>query len=608
MDPKIKQALKSVEKPGRYCGGEYNSVVKTTDGVDIRFAFAFPDAYEVGMSHIGMKILYNIINARKDSYCERVFAPYGDMEQRMREDGIELFSLETATGLKAFDIIGFTLQYELCYTNVLNMLDLSGVPLRTAERREGPFVIAGGPCCCNPEPLWEFIDIFVLGDGEEIINDILDEYIKWKRSDEPREGFLKRVSKLKGAYVPSLVFPQMEGSVITGFKDGGGKDVKIEKTFVKDLDAALYPESFIVPYVDIVHDRISLEIMRGCTRGCRFCQAGYIYRPLRERNVQTLKDCAIRLVDSTGYDEVSLASLSSGDYSGLRELITELRDELEEKRVSLALPSLRIDSYGRDHIKETTTVRKSSLTFAPEAGTQRLRDVINKNVEENDLLESVGQAFEAGWNSVKLYFMIGLPTETMEDLDGIVALVEAVAARYYAIPKDKRAKGLRISVSTSSFVPKPHTPFQWEGQNTMNTLIGKQRYLKECFRQRYVDYSWHDVKSSMLEAVFAKGGRELSQIIFRAFEKGCKFDGWKEYFDFDKWLEAFAEFGMDAQEIAAGETPENRLLPYAHISYGIDTDFLRSERARSREGKTIEDCRKGCRACGLQNSGCSLCV
>lgn len=579
---KLERALKYVAKPARYCGGEWNMAVKQPDEVELRFAFAFPDTYEIGMSHLGLKILYHILNSRQDTYCERLFAPWTDMEEIMRREDIPLFSLETKSSAADFDIIGFTLQYEMCYTNILNMLDLSGIPIESRDRgEEHPFVIAGGPCACNPFPLSPFIDFFVLGDGEEIINEIADLYINWKRSGQKRQEFIEAAAKLDGVFVPS-------------------KGTPAKKRIIKELDTAAFPKDIIVPFMGTVHDRVTLEIMRGCTRGCRFCQAGYIYRPVRERGKDTLIDTARCSIDTTGYDEISLSSLSSGDYSELAPLIKSLISDMKQRRVSVSLPSLRIDSFAKEYIEDMPSVRKSGLTFAPEAGTQRLRDVINKNVTEEDMLSAARSALEAGWNTVKLYFMIGLPTETEDDIRGIAELAEKVAREYYSIPRQMRAKGLKITVSTSSFVPKPHTPFQWVGQASIDELYQKQRMLKSLLDKRYFSYNWHDPKLSMLEAVFARGGEETSAVLAEAFRAGCRFDSWNETFDFDKWRMAFEKCGLDMEKMAQKQFEPDEPMPWDIISYGVTKEFLLEEYQKALREDVTDDCRLGCHACGLQ--------
>jgi len=600
----------SVEKPARYTGGEWNSVKKDHENVDIKFAFCFPDVYEVGMSHLGMKILYHLLNQRDDTVCERVFAPWVDMEAKMRENGIPLFSLESREPVANFDFIGFTLQYEMSYTNILNMLDLAGVPLLSRDRKEGmPFVCAGGPCAYNPEPLARFIDFFMLGEGEEIINEVMDCYKEWKRDGASREEFLKRIAKIEGIYVPAFyeVSYNEDGTVKAVEPVDPAYPQKIRKRIICDLNKVFYPDKMIVPYTAIVHDRIMLELFRGCTRGCRFCQAGYIYRPVRERNVERLKDLARKLVKSTGYEEISLTSLSSSDYSCLTELTTGLLEEMEPQMVNLALPSLRIDSFTLDLMEKAQKVRKSGLTFAPEAGTQRLRNVINKGVTEENLLDSVSLAFAGGWRGVKLYFMIGLPTETMEDIEGIAELGRKVVDEYYKIPKSQRGKGLEVTISTSSFVPKPFTPFQWEPQDTVETLKKKQQFLKDNIKDRHIRYNWHDPELSFLEAVFARGDRKVGDVLKRAWELGCKFDSWSDHFRFDVWLKAFEDCGVDPAFYANRKRDAEEVFPWDHIDIGVTKKHLLREKRKAERGETTPNCMVKCTGCGATVFGQGIC-
>jgi len=592
-------------------GHEYNMVVKDPDQVDIRFAFAFPDVYEVGMSHLGLKILYHLLNERPDTYCERVFTPWIDMEEHMRKHAVPLFSLETKSSILDFDFLGFTLQYEMSYTNVLNMMDLAGIPLLSRDRdNRHPFVIAGGPCAYNPEPLAQFIDFFVLGEGEEIIHEILDLYKEWKKSDGDRESFLLKAASIPGIYVPHLY-------QISYYDDGTVKKIeprrndiphKIVKRIVKDVERVYYPDKIIVPFMDIVHDRIMLEVFRGCTRGCRFCQAGMIYRPVREKSVEKLVELAEKLVKNTGYEEISLSSLSTGDYTELETLVKELISRLKEKRVSISLPSLRIDSFAKEFIEEVQKVRKTGLTFAPEAGTQRLRDVINKGVTEEDLISSVEDAFTSGWTSVKLYFMIGLPTEEKEDLDGIAQLAQRVKEAYHrSVPKDTRQKGLRVTVSTSSFVPKPFTPFQWVSQAPMDDLREKQEYLKNLLKMKNVTYNWHTPEVSFMEAVFARGDRRLGDVLLKAWENGCKFDGWTEQFRFDEWMKAFESCKLDPSFYALRERKTDEIFPWDHIDIGVTKHFLLREYEKALRGEVTPDCRTGCAGCGVTSLGKGVC-
>lgn len=608
--------LMQVEKPARYTGNEWNMIKKDpiNGDISIRYAFCFPDVYEVGMSHLGMKILYHLINERSDTYCERVFAPWTDMEEKMRQLKIPLFSLETKDPINQFDFLGFTLQYEMSYTNILNMLDLAGVPIRTKDRTmDHPFICAGGPCAYNPEPLAEIMDFFVLGEGEEVINEILDVYKSWKlntEQDKTRDSFLDLIANIEGVYIPKFYKVKYnDDGTINSMQsvDDSKYPSKINKRIIKDLDKSYFPEKIIVPYVNIVHDRIMLEIFRGCTRGCRFCQAGFIYRPVREKKPESLIKNAEKLQESTGYEEISLASLSTSDYTGLKELTEGLINTMSEKQVSLSLPSLRVDSFSLELMDKVQSVRKSGLTFAPEAGTQRLRDAINKGVTEEDLINSVELAFYGGWNNVKLYFMIGLPTETLEDIEGIYNLGNKVVSTYMNTPKENRRKGLNITISTSSFVPKPFTPFQWEAQDTIEVLREKQRYLKTLIKSRYITYNWHDPELSFLEAVFARGDRKTCEVLIKAWEKGCKFDGWGEYFNYDKWMEAFKECGVEPYFYTSRKRSYDEIFPWDHINIGVTKKFLQNENQKAYKAELTPNCRANCSNCGATVFGGGIC-
>jgi len=604
------EILQSVEKPSRYTGNEWNMARKDPQEVDIRFAFCFPDIYDVGMSHLGMKILYHMLNERKDTYCERVFAPWVDMEQKMRENNIPLFSLETFEPLSNFHIVGFTLQYEMSYTNILNMLDLGGIPLRSWERTEHhPFVCAGGPCTVNPEPLADFIDFFVIGEGEEVINEVLDKFLEWKKGGHPRKTFLEMIASIEGVYVPSFydVKYNEDGTVQSINPKEDRYPARIRKRIVKELNESYFPEKIIVPYTSIVHDRIMLEIFRGCSRGCRFCQAGFIYRPVRERSPERLGNLAEDLAESTGYDEISMVSLSTSDYSRLGELTEDLIRRLEDKKISLSLPSLRVDSFSIELMDKVKTVRKSGLTFAPEAGTQRLRNVINKGITEEDLVNSARIAFMGGWNNLKFYFMIGLPTETMEDIVGIARLGEKIVELYRSMQTKEKGKNLTLTISTSSFVPKPFTPFQWEAQDTMDALREKQKFLKSKLR-RSITYNWHDPEVSLLEAVFARGDRRTGEVLLRAWQKGCKFDGWGEVFNFDKWMEAFEETGIDPAFYANRRREPGEVLPWDHIDVGVSKKYLIREREKAYREEVTRDCLSICSGCGVTQFGCGICM
>ena len=599
----IEQLLDEVQKPARYMGGELGCVVKDADRVEIRYAFAFPDVYEVGMSHLGSRILYDIINRREDALCERVFMPWTDMADRMRETGVPLFSLETRSPIRDFDMLGFTLQYEMSYSNILEMLDLAGIPLHSEERTwRDPIVVMGGPCAFNPEPLYCFADAFSIGDGETNIGETIDAVKHAKREGLSREECLYRLSQLPGVYVPSLYkTAYLEDGTIASFSPvRQGVPRTMRKNVERSLETAPYPESLIVPYMEIVHDRVNLEVLRGCTRGCRFCQAGMIYRPVRERSPERILSLARALLSQTGYEEVTLSSLSTGDYSRLKELVSALTNEYCGQRVGISLPSLRLDGDLKEVLHETQKVRKSGLTFAMEAGTQRLRDVINKGITEEDLISSVRGAFAEGWSGVKLYFMFGLPTETYEDLDGIADLAYKVSRCYFETPKNLRAKGLRIHCSASCFVPKAFTPFQWEPQDTLTSFREKQQYLCRVMRIKGVEFNWHTPEVSFLEAVFARGDRRLAAVLEEAWRRGCRFDGWTDQFRYDEWMEAFRACGTDPAFYANRRREKGEILPWAFIDAGVTEEYLWREKERADRAVTTADCRKGCRGCGLK--------
>lgn len=592
--------LFKVEKPARYIGGELNSYNKDKNKVDIRFAFCFPDVYEVGMSHLGMKILYHILNERKDTYCERVFAPWPDMEKQMRENNIPLYGLESKDPIKKFDFIAFTLQYEMSYTNILNMLNLAGVPIRASERGEDdPIVFCGGPCAYNPEPLYDIADFFAIGEGEEQMEEIMDLYKKYK--GRSKKEFLRELSHIEGIYVPSLYSVEYK-------EDGTIKEFKplyddvpavVKKRIIKNFNEVVYPKNIIVPYIEIVHDRITLETFRGCTRGCRFCQAGMIYRPVREKNTDKLLETVEEMIKNTGYPEVSLTSLSICDYSDLQNLIHKFVQKYEKEKVGVSLPSLRIDSFSVDLINEIQKVRKTGLTFAPEAGSQRMRDVINKGVTEQNLMDSVKNAFESGWSTIKLYFMIGLPYETIEDVIGIADLAEKVTDQYFKVPKDKRKKGLKVTVSTAIFVPKPFTPFQWVPQIRMEDVKEEIKALRGAIKSRSISYNWHESPVSYLEAVFARGDRRVCDVLVKAFEKGAKFDGWSEYFNYDVWMEAFEECGVNGDFYAYRERSYDEILPWDFLDIGVSKEFLIRENEMAKRAELTPDCRMGCTNCGV---------
>ena len=601
---KIEAMLEKVQKAPRYTGGEMNTAVKGWQEAELHFAFCFPDTSEVAMSHLGMKILYAAINAQPWSLCERVCMPWVDMMALMQEENVPLFSLESRHALHDFDVVGFTLQYEMSYSNILAMLKLGGIPLLREERgQDDPIVVAGGPCAFNPEPLADFIDAFMVGDGEEQIIELNAVINEWKKSGAGKDVLLRRLAQVRGVYVPALydVTYNQDGTIASFRPNCPEAPEKVLKAIVTDLDSVIYPRDIPVPYTEIIHDRIMLEIMRGCTRGCRFCEAGMLYRPVRERSLEHLVELASSLEKTTGYEEISLSSLSSGDYTCLAELIRELLKRMEGKHVSISLPSLRLDSVLKESLEETQKERKTSLTFAPEAGTQRLRDVINKGVTEADLMEKVTDAFQGGWSSVKLYFMMGLPTETDEDLDGIADLARKVVSAYFAVPKGQRAKGLRVTCSASVFVPKPFTPFQWEPQDTLDTVQQKQMHLREALRSvKGVNFNYHESGLSFLEACFSRGDRRMGQVLLRAFEKGCMLDGWSEQFKYDTWMEAFRECGVDPAFYAYRRREKDEILPWDFIDSGVTKEYLWREKQKADRAETTKDCRKGCNGCGLQ--------
>ena len=595
--------LINVEKPARYTGGEVNSVIKPHKPDTVKFAFCFPDVYEVAMSHLGGQILYSIINSREDSLCERIYSPWTDMEQAMRENDIPLFSLETKTPAADFDIIGFTLQYEMSYTNILNMLDLAGMPVERQERDVSyPLVCAGGPCAFNPEPLADVIDFFLIGEGEEKINNILNIVKKAKEENWSKAECLRKLSIVEGIYVPGVIDHCFDstGHMIKS------PDIKVKKVLVKNLDETPYPENPIVPYINIVHDRTMMEIFRGCIRGCRFCQAGFIYRPVREKSPDSLVKEAETKLKATGYDEISLASLSTSDYYALGELTDKLLEVTEQHNTSLSLPSLRADNFSMDLMEKVHKVRKSGLTFAPEAGTQRLRDVINKNVTEEDMLNTAMIAFKGGWTSLKLYFMLGLPTETMEDVKGIADLAWKIKQLYREYGNPQR-KALNLTVSTAFFVPKPFTPFQWEPQITVDEMLERQRYLGELLKRSKIKYNWHDFKLSRMEGIISRGDRRIGRVIIKAWEKGCRFDGWAEFFNYDKWMEAIEECGIDPDEYACRFRKSDEFLPWDFIDIGVNKKYLLDEKHKAYKEITSENCREECLACGAACFGTGIC-
>lgn len=599
----LKRILKKVEKPARYLGNEINAVHKDTSNPElVRYAHCFPDLYEVGMSHLGSHILYDVINKEEGVFCERVYAPQVDMEEKMRENNIPLFGLESRESIRHFDIVAFTLQYELCYTNILNMLDLAGIPLLKEDRKEGdPFVLVGGSCAYNSEPMTDFIDAALLGEGEEMNIEVINEYKAWKKSGEPREKFLERIAKIEGVYVPSFydVEYNEDQTVKSVTPNRECANQHPRKRIIRDMNKVEYPERFIVPYIDTVHDRIVLEIFRGCTRGCRFCQAGMIYRPIREKNFARLKEILEKLIKTTGYDEISLVSLSTSDYSQLAELTDYLVEEYASKNVGISLPSLRLDNFSMEIANKIQKVRKSGLTFAPEAGSQRLRNVINKGITEEDLTRASRQAFEMGWNNIKLYFMIGLPTENYDDLDGISDLAYEVVDIYKDVHNGKFKGKFNVTVSTSTFVPKPFTPFQWNPQDMKSSVIEKQRHLVRKLKNRNITYNYHDSDTSLMEAVFARGDRRLGKVLLRAHELGAKFDGWDEHFDLEIWKQAMEECGLDISFYAHRTRELDEVFPWDHIDVGVSKKFLIREAEKALKGEITPDCRKGCNGCGI---------
>jgi radical SAM family uncharacterized protein len=608
------EILLTVDKPARYIGNEINMAVKDLSKIDIRFCMCFPDVYEIGMSHLGIQIIYDMLNRRDDTYCERVYSPWVDLDKIMREKKIPLFALESQQPIKDFDFLGITLQYEMCYTNILQVLELSQIPIYAKDRtEEHPIVLGGGPCSYNPEPLADFFDMFYIGEGETVYYDILDLYKENKKQGGSRRDFLLKVANIEGMYVPAFYDVEYnEDNTVASFKKNveSVPDV-IKKQVEMSLSQTVYPEKPLVPYIKVTQDRVVLEIQRGCIRGCRFCQAGMIYRPIRERDLEFLKERAYKMLKATGHEEISLSSLSSSDYSKLQELVYFLIDEFRSKGVNISLPSLRIDAFALDVMSKVQDVKKSSLTFAPEAGSQRLRDVINKGLTEEMILKGAMDAFLSGWNRVKLYFMLGLPTETYEDIEGIATLSDKIAREYYTIPKDERNGRVNIVSSTSFFVPKPFTPFQWSRMTTSEEFLEKQRFLhgkmKEQLNYKSIKYNWHEVELTMLEGVLARGDRRVGKIVYDAYKAGCLYDSWSEYFKYDAWMSAFEKNGMDPLFYTSRERDLEEILPWDFIDVGVTKEFLVREYKRAVGEKVTPNCRQACANCGAKVFGGGVC-
>ena len=607
--------LMKIEKPARYIGGEVNAVVKDLQNVDIRFAMCFPDVYEIGMSHLGIQILYDMFNRRDDVWCERVYSPWVDLDKVMREEKIPLFTLESQDPVRDFDFLGITIQYEMCYTNILQVLDLACIPLHAKDRTEkDPIVIGGGPCAYNPEPIAQFFDMFYIGEGETVYDELLDTYKENKKNGGSRMDFLEKACQIDGIYVPMFydVTYHEDGTIDQFFPVNKHAPSVIHKQVVMDVTNTTYPQAPIVPYIKVTQDRVVLEVQRGCIRGCRFCQAGMLYRPTRERDVETLKQYAYNMLKNTGHEEISLSSLSTSDYSELKELVTFLIDNFKNKGINISLPSLRIDAFSLDVMSQVQDIRKSSLTFAPEAGSQRMRNVINKGLTEEDIISGAGQAFEGGWNKVKLYFMLGLPTETEEDMEAIAVLADKVARRYYEIPKDQRNGKCQITASSSFFIPKPFTPFQWAPMLNHEDYIERAAIVKHAFlnqlNKKSLRYNWHDAEVSVLEGVFARGDRKIASVIEEAYRMGCIYDSWSEQFDNDKWMRAFDNTGIDIGFYNLRERGEDEVFPWDFIDIGVTKKFLRREWDRAMKGEVTPNCRMQCSGCGVAKWKGGVCI
>lgn len=609
------EVLLKIDKPARYIGNEVNMVVKDHNNIDIRFCMCFPDVYEVGMSHLGMQILYDMLNQREDTYCERVYSPWVDLDKIMREENIPLFALESQDPIKNFDFLGITLQYEMCYTNILQVLDLSGIPIYAKDRtEEDPFVIGGGPCSYNPEPIADFFDFFYIGEGETVYNQLLDVYKEHKALNGTRKEFLEKVAGIEGMYVPAFydVTYKEDGTIKAITPINPHAKEKVLKQVEMDLSNTYYPKKPIVPYIKAIQDRVVLEIQRGCIRGCRFCQAGMLYRPIRPRELDTLKELAKEMIRSTGHEEISLSSLSSSDYLELQELVYFLIEEFKQQGVNISLPSLRIDAFALDVMSKVQDIKKSSLTFAPEAGSQRLRDVINKGLTEEVILKGAMDAFISGWNKVKLYFMLGLPTETDEDIEGIAILSDKIAREYYTIPKDQRDGKVAITTSTSFFVPKPFTPFQWSAMSTTEEIKRKRRVLSAKLREQLnyksIRYNWHDGDVTLLEGLFARGDRRIASSIYDAYQEGCIYDAWSEYFKNDVWMRVFEKNGVDIEFYTSRERNEDEIFPWEFIDIGVTKQFLWKEYKRAKEETVTPNCRMSCSGCGAASFKGGVCV